>query len=240
MSLIKVIVSLGIEKSAKAIAKGSSELVYKQVQESGHKLFSRVRVQPYNRPRTAVVATCRFLFLPVLVFILIPLPFFVFSERALLLQDFDLFIVEYFNSFAIIYIFMSLFTPMVYIGSLIKNPHEKRSGLGAEVNTIISDATKSSLVVEPLQVTGITAFKWGSVDKLVTNNTDRVTVVFIQPKHWFKRLFTYPGIGLAFSSATDADVFCVTGNDYLKNLDLNTKEAQMITKHTRRLSSNGL
>lgn len=240
MKFFATIIALGIEESAKVIAKGSSELVYKQIQESGRKMFSWVSVQPYNKSRTALVATCKFLFLPVIVFILVPLPIYILSKRVLLIEDFEMFIVEYFSTFAIIYIFLSLFTPIVYFGSIIKNPHEKRSGFGTEVNTIISKATKSSLIVEPLQVTGVTAFKWESVNRLDANNTDTVVVLFNQPKYWLKRLFTYPGIRLRFADVKDADDFYTTGNHYLENLEQNIKDAKKIAKQTRRLSSTGL
>jgi len=224
-----------------AVVKNNAETTLINAEESGYKIFPWVQIKPYRRLRTAVVGTFRFLFPLLGIFVVIPLPIFIIPNLSLLFTSPITVFNNYLEIFGLIYFMILLMSAMIFVMLFIRNPHEKKSGLGVEANAVIqqitksttiaeplqvSGITKSSIIAQPIQVSGITNFKWESVDSLVYMKGNDVTVIFTQPKSWWEKLITYPGLRLIFASDREAQEFYKTANDFIHNLESNQVKDQ--------------
>lgn len=241
MSLTKAVAEVLFDRVISHAVKTNAEIALQNAKKSGYAVFTWVRVAPHRRFRTVITGTCRMMFPLLGIFVLIPLPFFIFSNIASLLTSPLPVLIQYFDTFGLIYTFIFILSALTFVLLCFFNPHEKRSGLGIVDDYKILQITKSSIIVKPLQVTGITTFSWESVDSLVFSNRNDVLVLFIQPNSWWKRLMTYPGLRLVFSSSDDAQNFCNVGTTYIANLEANkaaaTKRRSMSVVERERLRS---
>lgn len=226
MSLLRVIAEITIDRLARAAIKSSHRNAIKEVKESGYQVFKIVSVLPHRRFRTIIAGTCRFLYLLLFIFILIPFPFFILSNLPLLFENPINLFGHYVAAFEFIYVMILIFTILIFLMLFFSNPHTKRSGLGIASDSLMLHEMEHILITEPLKVTGVTTFQWKSVDDLILNSSTEVLVLYSQPKQWWKKLITYPGLRLRFSSSEDADLFLKTGNDFILNLKKNTADAK--------------